>query len=359
MVQQRRRREAAPLKIAAAAPRPRPATRSAGCSSSSRPPSTAPRRAATPSTSAAATAGDLRPQRRAALSSLGGVGPPLPDSPPRRRGRSPRRERNTGGREAANRLVHKPSRAQLRPAPGPSCRYSEIEGFTMPSRIEDYALIGDCQTAALVGARRLDRLAVLAALRLRRLLRRAAGHAGARPLAARPGRRGPRASAGATATDARARDRVRDRRRAPSRVDRLHAAARRRAGPRPRRRGAARAGADAHGAGRSASTTARSCRGCAGSTAGISRRRRARHALLCAPPVALRGEDLTTVRRVHRRARASACPFVLTWHPSHRAGAAAAIDAEDALARDRATGGETGRPLHLPGRVARRGACAR
>ena len=43
--------------------------------------------------------------------------------------------------------------------------------------IEDYALIGDCETAALVGARRLDRLAVLAALRFRRLLRRAARHA--------------------------------------------------------------------------------------------------------------------------------------------------------------------------------------
>ena len=33
-------------------------------------------------------------------------------------------------------------------------------------RIEDYALIGDCETAALVVARRLDRLALLAALRL-------------------------------------------------------------------------------------------------------------------------------------------------------------------------------------------------
>ena len=42
------------------------------------------------------------------------------------------------------------------------------------SRIEDYALIGDCESAALVGARRLDRLAVLAALRFRCLLRGAA-----------------------------------------------------------------------------------------------------------------------------------------------------------------------------------------
>ena len=44
----------------------------------------------------------------------------------------------------------------------------------MSTPLEDYALIGDCETAALVVARRLDRLAVLAALRLRRLLRRAA-----------------------------------------------------------------------------------------------------------------------------------------------------------------------------------------
>ena len=37
----------------------------------------------------------------------------------------------------------------------------------MPSRIEDYALIGDCQTAALVSKERLDRLALLAPLRFR------------------------------------------------------------------------------------------------------------------------------------------------------------------------------------------------
>ena len=55
--------------------------------------------------------------------------------------------------------------------------------------IEDYALIGDRRTAALVGTRRLDRLAVPAALRLPRLLRRAARHRGERPLAARARRR--------------------------------------------------------------------------------------------------------------------------------------------------------------------------
>ena len=41
------------------------------------------------------------------------------------------------------------------------------------ARIEDYALIGDLQTAALVGARRLDRLVLLPPLRLGRVLRRA------------------------------------------------------------------------------------------------------------------------------------------------------------------------------------------
>ena len=69
----------------------------------------------------------------------------------------------------------------------------------MPSRIEDYALIGDTQTAALVGRRRLDRLALPAALRLGGVLRRAARRPSARALAARPGRRGPRASSAATA----------------------------------------------------------------------------------------------------------------------------------------------------------------
>jgi hypothetical protein len=34
---------------------------------------------------------------------------------------------------------------------------------SMPKPIEDYALIGDCENAALVAARWFDRLAVLAA----------------------------------------------------------------------------------------------------------------------------------------------------------------------------------------------------
>ena len=55
--------------------------------------------------------------------------------------------------------------------------------------IEDYALIGDRHTAALVGTQRLDRLAVPAPLRLPRLLRGPARRRGERPLAALPGRR--------------------------------------------------------------------------------------------------------------------------------------------------------------------------
>ena len=65
-------------------------------------------------------------------------------------------------------------------------------------RIEDYALIGDCETAALVGARRLDRLAVLAALRLRRVFRGAAGQARERPLADRAATTPTARSRGAT-----------------------------------------------------------------------------------------------------------------------------------------------------------------
>ena len=65
----------------------------------------------------------------------------------------------------------------------------------MPLPIEDYALIGDCQTAALCRPRRLDRLAVLAPLRFRCLLRGAARHRRERALAdraARPPRRASR-----------------------------------------------------------------------------------------------------------------------------------------------------------------------
>ena len=53
------------------------------------------------------------------------------------------------------------------------------------TRIEDYALLGDLQTAALVSAR-IDRLVLLSAVRFRRLLCRAAGRTGARALELAP-----------------------------------------------------------------------------------------------------------------------------------------------------------------------------
>ena len=62
----------------------------------------------------------------------------------------------------------------------------------MPAMIEDYALIGDMQTAALVEPRRLGRLAVPAPVRLGRVLRRAARRRAQRVLAHLPdGRRRP------------------------------------------------------------------------------------------------------------------------------------------------------------------------
>ena len=66
-------------------------------------------------------------------------------------------------------------------------------------RIEDYGLIGDLQTAALVGRERLDRLALLPALRLRRVLRGAARRRENGRWLLAPGLRGRRASSAATA----------------------------------------------------------------------------------------------------------------------------------------------------------------
>ena len=54
--------------------------------------------------------------------------------------------------------------AQSHPSSGTLRRRGPFIGSDLPLDIEDYALIGDCTTAALVGRKRLDRLAVLAAL---------------------------------------------------------------------------------------------------------------------------------------------------------------------------------------------------
>ena len=68
-------------------------------------------------------------------------------------------------------------------APGPASRAEPGKNEAMSQRIEDYAVIGDLHTAALVGHGRLDRLAVPAALRLAVVLRPAARRRGPRLLA--------------------------------------------------------------------------------------------------------------------------------------------------------------------------------
>ena len=104
-------------------------------------------------------------------------------SPPRRgrpRHRRPRRPGRRPGRPPRARTT-RPCATRWPSSGSRSCEVSSGTAserrpvtVAMTSRIEQYALIGDTQTAALVGRRRLDRLAVRPPLRLRRVLRRAA-----------------------------------------------------------------------------------------------------------------------------------------------------------------------------------------
>ena len=113
----------------------------------------------------------------------------------------------------------------------------------MSSRIEQYALIGDTQTAGARRRRRLDRLALRPAIRFRRVLRRAPGEREERTLAHRPGGGRARDPPEVPRRHARARDRIRHPRGHRAR-HRLHADP----GPhhrrRPRRRRGQRRGPD-------------------------------------------------------------------------------------------------------------------
>ena len=219
----------------------------------------------------------------------------------------------------------------------------------MPSRIEDYALIGDCRTAALVGPRRLDRLALHAALRLGRLLRRPAGHPEhgrwllAPAGAVRATRRRYREGTLVLETEFETDDGTvaRHRLHAAGRASGMTSSASSRAGA---------AGSRCGWSWSSGSTTARSCPG-SSIPRTASGRSPGRTRCGCDADVPLRGEGLTTVADFAVGGRA-AVSFALTWHPSHEPRAAG---------RRRGGGDPRHRglvarlvgPLHLPGRVAR------
>ena len=184
--------------------------------------------------------------------------------------------------------------------------------------IEDYALIGDRQHRRPGRPQRLDRLALPAPLRLRRLLRGAARHRRARPLAAVP--------RGRLRVEPSLRRRLRRcwRRRSPpppasSTLARPDAARRRpgRRGPPGHRRRAARSGCATSGW--SASTTARSGRGCAARRS-AARRSSPRSAgptsWSCAGP-GCRWRPTTGTPTSSTSREGDELIFSTTWVPSH------------------------------------------
>ena len=230
----------------------------------------------------------------------------------------------------------------------------------MPLPIEDYALIGDCQTAALVGrdgsidwlcVPRFDSGACFAAL---------LGDARERPLADRPGRRAGRAAAAATATDTLVLETEFETADGAVAADRLHAAGERAPRPRAHRRGAARPGARCSWSWSSASTTARSSPGSAAADGGDLGDRRPRHAAAARATSRLRGEDLTTVAEFDGRRRASAVPFVADLAPVAPSRRRRASTPTQALARRPSAGGATGRAAaRYRGPTGARPCCAR
>ena len=227
----------------------------------------------------------------------------------------------------------------------------------MASRIEDYALIGDCQTAALVGRDgsidwlclpRFDSAACFAAL---------LGHARARPLAdwPRPARSG---------TSSR---RYRDGTLVLETEFETDGGAVRLIDFMPPRDDAPDAGADRRRAcgarsrcgwsWSSGSTTGRSCRGSAARTRHL-RPSPAPTRWYCRTDVRARRRGLADGRRVHRRGgragpvRADVAPVAPTASPSRRI-------AEHASARDRSVVARLVGPLHVPRASGARPSCAR
>ena len=261
--------------------------------------------------------------RRGGAGRLGGPGPPRAARPGG--GARPRRPDSPGAGEAEPARPTRPARRdRCRPAvpaaatpAGPGLAGGKRRP-TCTARIEDYALIGDLQTAALVGRDGSDRLAVPAPLRLRRLLRRAARRRGQRPLAASPRRaRTPAPGAPTAATPSSWRP-LGDPRPAPS----GSSTSCRSATARPMSCGSSRA----------LSGTRRRCAascGCASTTAAIVpwMRRADGHRVAVAGPdsVWLRSEPRGARPTARTSApaptspsrRASGSRSSLTWHPSH------------------------------------------